>query len=62
MFTEAGATTENYPEGVYVNWRGGFTVAVNFSSDDYPVNLPSNAKIIFGDKTLKPAGVLVWME
>jgi beta-galactosidase len=62
IYTKAGATTEEYPRGVYVYWRDGFYVAVNYSSDDYAMNLPVSAKILVGEKTLKPAGVLVWSE
>ena len=61
-YTGAGATTENYPPGVYVYWRDGFYMAVNYSSTDYIINIPANSKIIVGEKTLKPAGVLVWSE
>lgn len=62
VFESANASTENYPEGVYVYWRDGFYVAVNYSSDNYLMNVPESAKILVGDKTLKPAGVLVWSE
>ncbi|HLP04234.1 MAG TPA: beta-galactosidase [Paludibacter sp.] len=61
-YQEVGATTENYPEGVYVYWRDGFYVAVNYSSTDYKMNLPESAKILVGEATVKPAGVLVWSE
>lgn len=61
-YTGAGATTENYPPGVYVYWRDGFYMAVNYSSTDYIINIPADSKIIVGEKTLKPAGVLVWRE
>ena len=62
IYTKAGATTEDYPEGVYVYWRDGFYMAVNYSSNDYTMNMPATAKILVGEKTLKPAGVLVWSE
>jgi beta-galactosidase len=61
-YTNAGATTENYPAGIFVYWRNGFYMAVNYSSDDYKMNLPTNAKILIGESTLKPSGVLVWTE
>jgi len=61
-YTEAGATTEDYPQGVYVYWRDGFYVAVNYSSGNYTMNLPVTAKISVGENILKPAGVLVWSE
>src|ERR1035437_3754075 len=62
IYTKAGATTEDYPEGVYVYWRDGFYVAVNYSSDSCIINLPATAKILVGEKIVKPAGVLVWNE
>ncbi|WP_461637040.1 beta-galactosidase [Labilibaculum euxinus] len=57
-----GAATQNYPEGVYVYWREGFNIAVNYSSDDYIMDIPESAKILIGEKKLKPADVLVWSE
>ncbi len=62
IYNNAGATTEKYPEGVYVYWRDGFYVAVNYSSEDFTMNVPGGAKILIGERTLKPAGVLVWSE
>lgn len=61
-YTQSGAATENYPPGVYVYWRDGFYIAVNYSSNDYLVKTAANAEIIIGEKNLKPAGVLVWRE
>jgi beta-galactosidase len=62
IYTDAGAITEDYPPGVFVYWRDGFYTALNYSSDNYTVNVPDNAKILIGERTLKPAGVLVWTE
>ena len=59
---QAVSTTENYPEGVYVQWRDGFWVAVNYSSTDYQLEIPAKAEILIGIATLKPAGVTVWKE
>ncbi|MFD2585162.1 beta-galactosidase [Pedobacter vanadiisoli] len=61
-YTGTGATTENYPKGIYVYWRDGFYMAVNYSSTDYTFNLPKTAEVVIGKKTLEPAGVLVWTE
>jgi beta-galactosidase len=47
---------------VYVDWRDGFYVAVNYSSENYAVDVPANGKILIGDKELRPAGVVVWSE
>jgi len=62
LYAGIGATTEDYPQGVYVYWRDGFYTAVNYSSSDYTMNIPGTSKILVGEKTLKPAGVLVWSE
>lgn len=62
VYTSANVAIENYPEGVYVYWRDGFYVAVNYSSGNYTMNVPGTGKILIGEKTLKPAGVLVWSE
>jgi beta-galactosidase len=61
-FTDAKASTDNYPDGIYVYWRDGFYVAVNYSSDSYTMNIPETGKILIGEKTMQPAGVLVWSE
>lgn len=62
IYHETGATTEDYPQGVYVYWRDGFYIALNYSSANYSMNLPASAKILVGEKVLEPAGVLVWSE
>lgn len=62
IYADAGATTEDYPQGVYVYWRDGFYMAVNYSSADYTMKIPETSKVLVGEKILKPAGVLVWSE
>jgi beta-galactosidase len=61
-YANAGADTEDYPQGIYVYWRDGFYVAVNYGSANYTMNMPETATILVGEKELKPAGVLVWSE
>jgi beta-galactosidase len=62
IYAAAGATTEDYPQGVYVYWRDGFYIAVNYSSDNCKINIPESAKILIGESVLKPAGIMVWSE
>lgn len=62
VYQGAGVPIEDYPEGVFVDWRDGFWVAVNYSSTSCDFPLSGKAKIIIGDKKLNPAGVLVWIE
>jgi beta-galactosidase len=60
VYESAGITTEVQPEGVMVNWRDGFWVAVNYSSSNVSINIPANAKLIIGSRDLDVAGVAVW--
>jgi len=60
VYDSAGITTDEQPEGVMVNWRDGFWVAINYSSAKVKINIPTSAKIIFGSRELPVAGVAVW--
>jgi beta-galactosidase len=60
VLRRAGATTEDYPAGVFVLWRDGFWVAVNYSSNPVDIRVPDGAEILLGSRTLHPAGVLVF--
>jgi len=60
VYDSAGITTNEQPEGVMVNWRDGFWVAINYSSAKVSIKIPANAKIIFGTRELAVAGVAVW--
>lgn len=60
VYESAGIAVAEQPEGVMVNWRDGFWVAINYSSVNVSINIPQNAKIVLGTKELAPAGVVVW--
>jgi beta-galactosidase len=60
VYEKVGVGVKEMPEGVIVNWRDGFWVVVNYSSVDVKIDIPTDAKIIFGTKELAPAGVVVW--
>ena len=62
VYARAGAEVEDFPAGVYVEWRDGFFVAVNYSSSAYAVPLRPGAKVLVGANPVPPAGVLVWRE
>lgn len=62
IYIKAGASTENYPEGILVYWRDGFNIAVNYSSDEYKLDIPEKAKMLIGERTISPAGVVVWQD
>lgn len=60
VYQRARIPIADYPPGVYVNQRDGFTVAVNYSSDTANIPPPNNAKILIGGLPLKPGNVVVW--
>ncbi len=60
VYKEKGIKTQDYPEGVFVEYRDGFWVAVNYSSQSY--KLEFNGDYIIGDQILQPADVAVWSE
>jgi beta-galactosidase len=60
VYKRAGIATEDYPPGVYVDWRDGFWVGVNYSSSPADIRLPEGAEILLGSRPLKPAEVVVW--
>ena len=60
LFKQQGISIENYPEGVMVEYRDGFGIAVNYSDKVYEMMLPANTEILIGNKAIKTADVLVW--
>ena len=60
VYKRAGIATADYPKGVYVDWRDGFWVGVNYSSAPVDVPLPKGSEILLGSQPLRPAGVLIW--
>jgi beta-galactosidase len=60
VYERAGAEPASYPPGVFVEWRDGFFVAVNYSSRAYDVPVGSAARIVVGTNPLRPADVLIW--
>jgi beta-galactosidase len=60
VYKRAGIATADYPPGVYVDWRDGFWVGVNYSSSPADIPVPKGAEIILGSARLKPADVVLW--
>ncbi|HLM56654.1 MAG TPA: beta-galactosidase [Pyrinomonadaceae bacterium] len=60
VYRRAGIAVEDYPAGVYADWRDGFWVAVNYSPRPADIRPPAGAEVIYGASPLKPADVLVW--
>jgi len=45
---------------VFVEWRDGYWVAVNYSSVNFELDMIGNKKNIFGELMLAPGSVTVW--
>ncbi len=60
VYERAGVRPAAYPPGVYVEWRDGFYVAVNYSSRAYDVPVGPGARFVLGTNPLRPADVLIW--
>ncbi|RMG73146.1 MAG: beta-galactosidase [Bacteroidetes bacterium] len=59
-FLAAGAEVMDLPPYVFVNWRSGYWVAVNYTAEAYDLPLSRGANLLHGDRVLPPAGVTVW--
>jgi beta-galactosidase len=63
VYNQAGIAVEHYPKGVYISWRDGFWIAVNYSSEDYQIEqIPNTSNILIGGKIVPPGGVSVWQQ
>jgi len=60
LYSNFNIKVEKYPEGVSVEYRDGFGIAVNYSDKAYQLNIPANVKIVIGQKDIPTAGVTVW--
>lgn len=61
-YETSGIPVAELPEGVMLDWRDGFWVAVNYSSTNVTIDIPAPAQIILGTKEITPAGVVIWKE
>ena len=62
VYARAGVDIEDLPRGVFVEWRDGASIAVNYSPQPVRVRIPDGATTLVGANPLPPAGVLVWKE
>lgn len=62
LYQRLDIALEDYPEGVMVDYRDGFGIAVNYSEGPYEMKLAGRGKILIGKPVIDTAGVLVWKE
>lgn len=62
LYREAGVKTENLPYGIVKEWRDGFYIALNYTSESYDLNLSPDCEVLIGGNVVEPAGVTIWKE
>jgi len=62
VYKEGGADILDLPRYVFTEWRDGFWITVNYTSDSVEAPAPKNASFIFGKRQVEPGGVSVWKE
>jgi beta-galactosidase len=62
VYATANVVVEALPNDFVVNWRDGFWVATNFTSETQSVPVPAGVKLLVGTRELEPGGVAVWQD
>ncbi len=60
IYIENGASILDLPDYVFTEFRDGYWVTVNYSSDVVIAPIPSGANIVIGSKEVNPGSVVVW--
>lgn len=62
VYRRAGVAIDDLPEGVFLDWRGGYYFLVNYRPEPVRPTLPTGASIVAGELPLAPAGTLIFRE
>ena len=62
VFVRANVAVEDLPKGVFIEWRDGFFVAVNYTDNPFYLTLDEKCKIIFGSNPINTAQAIVWQK
>src|SRR5262249_1663353 len=62
VWTTAGATPANLEPDFMLDWRDGFWVAENFTSQSQIVPDGMASEVLVGNRTVPPGGVAIWVE
>ena len=60
IYKRAGSKIEDLPKGIYMEWRDGFYVAVNYTDNNFDIPIPTDAAIIIGSNPVSPANAVIW--
>jgi len=62
IYARAGIATENLAEGFLVDWRDGLWIATNSTERQQLAPIPTDAKLLLGQREVPVAGVTVWQD
>ncbi|NDW09961.1 beta-galactosidase [Dysgonomonas sp. 520] len=60
IYTEGGASILDLPDYVFTEYRDGYWVTVNYTSETISAPIPDSSTIVCGKKEVAPGGVAVW--
>ena len=60
VYQKAGVEIEDLPKGVYLEWRDGFMVGVNYTDNAIDLKIPTGKKILVGENPLRPTQAVIW--
>ena len=62
LYESTGAAPANLDPNFLVDWRDGFWVATNFSSEAQQIPAGPSAQILVGQREVPPGGATVWTQ
>jgi beta-galactosidase len=62
VYERAGVAIEDLPRGVYMEWRDGFFVGVNYSAAQVTLPIAKGSRVLVGENPVSPAQAVVWKE
>ena len=62
VYTAANVPIDDLADQFLINWRDGFWVATNFTSEKQTIPAAATTKLLVGTRELEPGGVAVWQE
>jgi beta-galactosidase len=60
IYAESGATILDLPDYVFTEYRDGYWMTVNYTSETVQAPIPAGANIVLGKQAVPPGGVVVW--
>ncbi|PLV59924.1 beta-galactosidase [Thermotoga sp. KOL6] len=59
---ERGLIVKKLPEGICLQKRGRFTFVFNFTSEEIPLEIPKDTRVVLGSEKIEPMDLVIWEE